>query len=751
MDEYYSALDRGMYEPKLDPNTLYNTVPTVDYDIKPDYQLPVNELGTTQVLAGNNTDPVRMIQSEIRKGVGHLEISANQTGAGRGQGNKGYEEIDTEERQAIRDIQRAVEGFDLTTHATPAVHGGTGFDGERSQFSERRRKFMQDEIKKAIDFASDATFGGSVVIHTGEFHRPMFNMPGHEGLFESHPFEDQDAGYLLVDTKSSSLISQVKEDQEVWLPVQKKDKNNKPLFMQTLTKDNEIAAFDDDITQTQIPIYETDERGEIKFEKLSFSDFVEKQLEDPEKIKEIKKYISRVDPARANDPIKKNSVYVREALSKDFYKEQERAKISYQLGQARQYVDQYNESLKERDKILKQLQLYKKLKEEYGDDWKQFEREIKTKEFLPPEVIDPVEHLQEMLNRNERNIGYGRELTISGIKEARKELDKVNAAKTYREFALDKSYHTYAELGLYAMDKTNAMKQTLTHEDDKKKIKPIAITMENIFPEEFGYGSGADEIIDLIKNSRKRMKQMLTEDWIPDPRGKTASAKDVEKLKEKGVKIQEGDTLLMQNPYKRNNISAKEAEKIAADHIKMTFDTGHFNMWRKYYKRKSNETDQQFDERFKKWYLKEVDKLAESGVIGNVHLADNFGYDDNHLAPGQGNAPIQEALKRIKTKDYKGSIAVEGGWGQGKGLHDVWSAFHSPIMSKKRSDAWTSPGTSLGMDSAIPLYGSPLQGPAFGEVQDGYLGRMHRPYFMFGAYNTGAQEDNKPWSQTNME
>lgn len=756
MDNYYSALDRGLYEPRLDPNALYHRVSSNDTANQPDDRFSPSQIGTTAVLAGNTTDPVRLVQSELKKGVGHLEISANQVGSGRGQGNKGFEEVDREERQILRDIQKAVKGIDITTHATPAISGGTGFDPQSRTFSEDNRKRQMDELKKAIDFASEATFGGSVVMHTGEFRRPMYNLPGddYKGKFQTHAFEHEEAAYELVDPRDEKLIGGITEDYEIWVPVQAKDpQTGKLKWLEELDPASGVKRpLIDDITEKKIPVYEILPEGEIKFEKVGFKDFVRKQFQDPEKKSMIEAYAKKVNNGILPKGFNEEHVLAKEAASKEFYKEMSSAQISQHLGQSRQYFDNYKEGLRRREKILNQLQFYKKLKEEYGEDWKQFEQTIPSPRdgpYLPGDITDPVKYLQDQLKDNEREIGYGREQTLSGIKQAKELLDRIDNTQTRREFSLNRSYHTYAELGIYAMEKTNAMKQSMTSKDDKERVRPIAITLENLYPEEYGYGSTADEIIDIVTNSRKRMADLLVKQKIEDPRGKTYSEDEAKELQKKGMNVKAGQVKIIDNPYFRKNITPKDAQKIAADHIQMTFDTGHFNMWRKYFKRNVGESEESFDKRFKDWYGKEVDKLAKAGIVGNVHLADNFGYDDNHLAPGQGNAPVKESLEKLKTKDFKGSIAVEGGWGQGKDFTAGWKLFHSPIFAKKRSETWTSPG---GMATGgVPMYSAMTQGPDWNQIQDGYLGRMHKPYFIFGGYNTGQPDDNKPWSNTSME
>jgi len=200
-------------------------------------------------------------------------------------------------------------------------------------------------------------------------------------------------------------------------------------------------------------------------------------------------------------------------------------------------------------------------------------------------------------------------------------------------------------------------------------------------------------LIDLVKRSRKQMKDMLVE---------------------------------------KRGIEEKKAEKFAKTHIKATFDTGHFNIWRRYFKHKKGESEDDYDKRFKGWYLTQVEKLAKEGIIGNVHLADNYGYDDAHLAPGFGNTPIKDVMSILKKHGYKDHFAVEGGFNQGKiGFHEAWRHMGAPIYSSAAS-AWTDVGES------------------FGNVYETHLGRMHRPYFVFGDY-VPDKEGWKPWSGTTME
>lgn len=45
--------------------------------------------------------------------------------------------------------------------------------------------------------------------------------------------------------------------------------------------------------------------------------------------------------------------------------------------------------------------------------------------------------------------------------------------------------------------------------------------------------------------------------------------------------------------------------------------------------------------------------------LGNVHLSDNHGKDDAHLPLGEGNAPIEKALKGLAGLGYEGDLVIE--------------------------------------------------------------------------------------------
>jgi len=82
-----------------------------------------------------------------------------------------------------------------------------------------------------------------------------------------------------------------------------------------------------------------------------------------------------------------------------------------------------------------------------------------------------------------------------------------------------------------------------------------------------------------------------------------------------------------------DGMSKKEAESTAKKLIGVTWDVGHLNMMRK-----EGFTEEDV--------IKETEKIAK--MVKHVHLTDNFGYSDSHLAPGMGNVPFKQILEQLE-------------------------------------------------------------------------------------------------------
>jgi len=124
-------------------------------------------------------------------------------------------------------------------------------------------------------------------------------------------------------------------------------------------------------------------------------------------------------------------------------------------------------------------------------------------------------------------------------------------------------------------------------------------------------------------------------------------------------------------------LSESEAKRVAQQVIGVTWDVGHLNMLRK--------------QGFKEEDLVEATKLLAKDVK-HVHLTDNFGYNDSHLAPGMGNVPIKKHLEELEKagvlgKDGRKNMMVINEIGgfvnqfKQSPFPYMLEAFGSPVMS----------------------------------------------------------------------
>jgi hypothetical protein len=190
---------------------------------------------------------------------------------------------------------------------------------------------------------------------------------------------------------------------------------------------------------------------------------------------------------------------------------------------------------------------------------------------------------------------------------------------------------------------------------------------------------------------------------------------------------------------KERGLSEAEARKKAETHLKATLDTGHFNMWRKYWQNDPSKSMEQNDKDFQKWMLSKTEELAKAKMVGNVHLTDNFGYQDDHLSPGEGTAPVKEIVKVLKKHGYEGALTVEPGADASTDLSDfhglmkTWRLFGSPVYGAHgpvgREAGWTK--------------------DSWTNIQYSYFGQARAPYYIFGPY--APSQDWTLWSQVPME
>ena len=190
------------------------------------------------------------------------------------------------------------------------------------------------------------------------------------------------------------------------------------------------------------------------------------------------------------------------------------------------------------------------------------------------------------------------------------------------------------------------------HAHEKYGDKAPLIAIENVYPE--WTLSRAESLKGMIKDSKKLL---------------------VEKLKEKG--IGEG-----------------EAKRIAETKMGVTWDLGHINQLRKYGFTKKD-------------IIKESEKIGKH--VKHIHITDNFGYSDSHLAPGMGNVPIKEQLEAIEKKVGKDEFRRMKGVIEGGGLFQQFQA--NPVSYTMDKGAFDSPFYTY-------------DGPSWGDVKDLYSSYM---------------------------
>ena len=663
---------------------------------------------------------VQAMQAYIRPGAKKLEFVFSGTGKGQpGQQTPGM--YGKRQREAFVEIGK-VNKVDFTTHATFGVYGLAGMD-QQGNFSKASKNFSLQEVKRAIEFAADVAFGGPVVVHTGEFQRPLidsrWNQEDQKWKDKFRMFDDEEGrtSFRVVDTRTGGVIEEARKNKRVprpvWLTakpgeeyeengVKKKatgrsdekgralDENGIPIYLDYFGKkvdpsdrvprfssekqefEIEQLGWEDLVQEAQV----ITERARIDYRKWKNGQMTEKEFKDSPWYERLK------DVTNENEiKVRPEEAYIIATLETN---------AAHSRGWALQYGGDFKEIVDNIKKLRKAEQFYEKIEASVDPEekWK-LKQQVRPLlgSLIPEDAKYPTELIKEQLRDFERRLRYSKEASASQWSQAKQSEETQRYVQSAETYAFKESCDSYARAAMSAMRHTEALRKKGTLK------KPIAIAMENLFPEQ--YGAHPDELIDLVKGSRDRMAKMLKEE---------------------------------------HGLNMEEAKKRAKDHITSTFDTGHMNMWRKYWVGDSKKSLEQNDRDFDKWAVEKFSQMIDAGIIGHVHLDDNYGYHDDHLAPGEGNAPIREMVKLLKEKGYKGELIVEPGADYTtdvSGFHSVmktWQHFNAPAY-----------GSGSGISSSA----------RWGQVQYGWFGQTQPPYFTFGGY--GPSEDWQLWSQVPLE
>tara|TARA_Y100000310_G_C20703085_1_gene831922 strand:- start:1367 stop:3295 length:1929 start_codon:yes stop_codon:yes gene_type:complete len=175
---------------------------------------------------------------------------------------------------------------------------------------------------------------------------------------------------------------------------------------------------------------------------------------------------------------------------------------------------------------------------------------------------------------------------------------------------------------------------------DKYKDKSPTLVIENVYPE--WTLSRAETLKETIEEGRKRFAKKLN---------------------------------------KEKNVSMDKAKQLASKFIGVTWDVGHINMLRK-----QGFTEQEI--------VEEAKKIAP--LVKQVHLTDNFGFNDTHLPIGMGNVPVEAQLKELQKQGFKiekGRLVHEvGGWLQHFKTDphvEALGNFDTPLYSTQADPKWS--------------------------------------------------------------
>src|SRR3989344_3056493 len=164
---------------------------------------------------------VQALAAKMRPGMKKLELTFMGMGKGNAQAHTPGM-YGSKQRQALKELQ-AANKFDFTTHASVGIMGLAGMD-QRGNFSKEHRERAVDEIKNAIDFAADVTQGGPIVVHSGEFVRPIADAEWNQegpwaNKFHFYGGEEDDVVYRVVDRRNGETLTGIPKSRKVARPV----------------------------------------------------------------------------------------------------------------------------------------------------------------------------------------------------------------------------------------------------------------------------------------------------------------------------------------------------------------------------------------------------------------------------------------------------------------------------------------------------------------------------------------------------
>ncbi len=638
---YFGAMDQSNYfnYAAIDSGSVY--VPT-NKDLAGesfDSGLDSFNLGTTLNPMQNQ---LQALQAKIREGASKIEFEF----AGRGKGSSQAstpESYGKEEREMMRQIAK-LNDIKSSTHATFNVAGLAGFNPQQRGFVRASQQEAIQEVQRAIDFAKDATTGGAIVVHTGEWNRPVapFYDEGESGdyRFMQYEGEEDDAPLYVVDKETGQLIEGISKDKviaaplwhtaESWSKEVNKDFIGKPRIDINGKRYDGVIQPDDWIDQNghyinpedeeqlfrRIPQYDKD-KVNFKTEYIDWDELEKRRKkwneEHPDNQLATEEFYAKMQLDNQILQFKGQSLFHLQRYQSDF-------ETWNALNEALNNYEEWYDSLPKEERWRAFIQ-----KNPLGRVGDTIARFVETKNMSIKDAI------KEALTQVELSMRHTNESSSSADARAAELMRRRENITTLEKYGLERTGEALARLAMEAMDKSKKAREM--RKGTGERWEDLYIAPENWHPAQ--YGSHPKELLNIVLAGREKFKERL--------------------------KTMKGIT------------DEKKLQELAEKHIKTTFDIGHLNMWRNMLKQKNNESDEQFQKRFNKWVKDNLKELHEHKAIGHLHLTDNFGYNDEHLSLGQGNAPIKEFVKMMKDWGYDDFIIEPGSFNPLTIMPDAWS------------------------------------------------------------------------------
>ena len=635
--------------------------------------VPISELGVTivekdQVTGGNF---IQNLDATMRMGAskGQLVFTTPHTSPMGGRVKAYGKEV----RESMRELARAnsfqIEGIEMPTSSMSNL---SGYDAQRHVLIEQKRRQDIQEVKDAIKFLADVGGGGGVDIWSQEFTRDIYDAKWNDGSFEAYEGEKQYAAAYVVDERTGR-VQEIMKGQPIFEPVYKVAEQDNPNGVDVDGNPVRIRKGD----------WVTDDGRYIDPTKPHHL-----LLRKPAWDSEMKEFKTQ---ELSWQEIEQRTKAFNERYGTNL--EPEEYAIQTQIdnrwiqakGQSLFYSQRYEDQLKQLEALKKSLKLYEKIEEGKSDEelWAIMDEDpaLRYSKYTYGKRMKPTEIIRQEIGQIEHSLKHTHEASASADAQAAELYRQKEKMVSLKRYALKKSVESYAELGIAAMEETK-------HNPNVEK--PIHVGPELGWPQ--AYGGHPEEFIELIKLSRKEMAERLQKEY---------------------------------------GYSKQEAEKKAKEHIKGTFDTSHMGMWVNHFKKKHpRETEEERVARFKKWYMKMVDKMAKEDVIGGVQAVDSATGAHGHLPAGQGflGKTIIDAVDLLKSQGWNGFIVSEGHeeeqFGRGRILLQTWKAF--------------------GADIGTGFFDQPTD---WGSVEGNYFGYSNPPPYIVGAYSPSEEYRGAPfWS-----